>query len=112
MILTITSIELKNPFLFFGFGNYARLNVKQLKASSVIKYKAKGIWTKHYTMSLWNNREDMQNYARTGHHKNSMAKSGKFAKVIRTYTLERDEFPSWPEAKSMLIEKGKALHFK
>ncbi len=112
MKLTITSLELKNPFLFFSFANVARKNVSQLKSSAVVKFKSQGFWTTHYTMTLWNNMEDMQQYARTGHHKDSMKKSGKYAKTIRTLTIDRDEIPSWKEAKSLLLEKGKALHFK
>ena len=111
MKLTITSVELKNPFTFFFFANYARKNVGQLKSSPAVKFKSTGIWTRHYTMSLWNNEEDLKTYARTGHHKESMSRSAKMCKEIRTLTIDRDEMPSWKEAKAMLMEQGKVLTF-
>ena len=111
MKLTITSVELKNPFTFFVFANYARKNVAQLKKSPMVKFKSTGFWTRHYTMTLWNNEEDLKTYAKTGAHKESMAKSPKLAKEIRTLTLDREEMPSWSEAKTLLQEKGKVLRF-
>ena len=60
MIVVITSLELKNPFHFFLFSYKAMYVVKQLKKSNSKAFKSKGIWTKHYTMSLWENEDDMK----------------------------------------------------
>lgn len=111
MTLTITSLELKTPFHFFVFANYARKNVSQLKGSAVVKFKSRGFWTTHYTMTLWNNEEEMREFAYQGAHMDAMKKSKKFAKIIRTLTLPQGEMPAWTEAKVLLKEKGRELRY-
>jgi len=111
MILTITSLELKTPFHFFVFANYARKNVGQLKRSKVVKFKSRGFWKTHYTMSLWNNEEEMRQYARSGAHLDSMKQSGKVAQTIRTLTIDRSEMPAWPEARTLLKAEGRVIQY-
>ncbi|MEZ4722132.1 MAG: DUF3291 domain-containing protein [Flavobacteriales bacterium] len=86
--------------------------ISQLKRTTCVEYRSTGFWTKHYTMSLWNNEEDLKAFARSGEHLEAMKHSKEIARVIRTYTYDSDALPSWKEGKNLLLEKGKVLTFK
>jgi hypothetical protein len=110
MKVTITSIELKSPFKFFALSAQALKITKQLKASKYKAYKSKGFWTKHYTMTLWNDEEEMQEFARSGAHMEAMKISKTMAKEIRTKTIDTDKLPSWKDAIE-LLRQGKAIKY-
>lgn len=110
MKVTITSIELKSPLKFFALSIYALNIVKQLQTSNYKGFKKKGFWTKHYTMTLWNNEEEMKSFARSDTHLKAMKESSKIAKEIRSITIDSAIFPTWKEAKTLLL-KGKVYRF-
>ena len=110
MIVVITSLELKRPYHFFLFSYTAMGVVKQLKKTQSKAFKSTGFWTKHYTMSLWENEEDMKQFAHSGAHLDAMKMSKKVAKEIWTHRLEMDSLPNWKEAKALLKE-GRVLRF-
>ncbi len=102
MKATITSIELKGPLKFFALSASALWIVKQLKATDCKDFKKKGIWTKHYTMTLWNSESELKDFAKSGAHFEAMKKSKQIAKEIRTLTIDAETLPSWNEAKKLL----------
>jgi hypothetical protein len=110
MKATITSIELKGPLQFFALSANALNIIKQLKATNYKDFKKRGIWTKHYTMTLWNNENELKEFARSGAHLDAMKKSKEIAKEIRTITLDADALPSWDEAKK-LLENAKVFKY-
>ena len=110
MKVTITSIELKGPLKFFALSSSALKILKQLKSANSVGFKKKGLWTKHYTMSMWKNEEDMRAFATSGAHLEAMKTSKKIAKEIRTVTIEADQFPDWKTAIALLA-KGKVFKF-
>ncbi|HNI44139.1 MAG TPA: DUF3291 domain-containing protein [Chitinophagales bacterium] len=110
MKATITSIELKGPLKFFALSATALSIIKQLKATNCKDFKKKGIWTKHYTMTLWNNESELKEFAKSGAHLDAMKKSKQMAKEIRTITIDTETLPSWEEAKK-LLESAKVLRF-
>lgn len=110
MKATITSIKLKGPLKFFALSASALQIIKQLKASDCKEFKKKGIWTTHYTMTLWDNEDELQAFARSGAHLNAMKASKKIAREIRTITIDRDSLPNWNEAKS-LLKNGKVMKY-
>ncbi len=110
MKASITSIELKGPFKFFALSAQALSIIKQLKATNCKDFKKRGLWTKHYTMTLWHHENDMKAFALSGAHLDAMKKSKSIAKEIRTITIDTDTLPSWTEAKK-LLEKAKVLRF-
>lgn len=110
MKVTITSIELKGPFKFFLLSSQALKILKQMKATNCKEFKKNGFWTKHYTMTLWNNEAELKDFARSGAHLEAMKKSKEIAKEIRTYTYETNELPSWAEGKRLLMQ-AKVLKF-
>lgn len=110
MKATITSIELKGPFKFFALSASAFRILKQLKTTQCKDFKKKGIWTKHYTMNLWNNESELKEFAASGAHLDAMKKSKTLAKEIRTITIDAYKLPSWDEAKT-LLENAKIIRF-
>ena len=98
MKATITSIELKGPFQFFALSAQALKIIKQLRSTNCKDFKKKGIWTKHYTMTLWNNEDELKAFATSGAHLDAMKSSKQIAKEIRTITIETDALPTWKEA--------------
>ena len=106
MKATITSIELKGPLKFFALSANALNIINQLKATNFKDF----IWTKHYTMTLWNNESELKEFAKSGAHLEAMKKSKQIAKEIRTITIDTDTLPSWDEAKK-LLENAKVFTF-
>lgn len=111
MFATITVIELKSPFKIFALSFHAMKIVEQLKITSCIAHKATGFWTKHYTMTLWDSKESLTAFARSGAHLTAMKLSASLAKEIYTLTIETDSLPNWKEAKERLLKEGKLLKF-
>ena len=110
MKATITSIELKGPLKFFALSANALKIIRQLKATSYKDFKKRGVWTKHYTMTLWNNESELKDFAKSVAHLDAMKKSKDIAKEIRTMTIDTDTLPTWDEAKR-LLENGKVFKF-
>ncbi|MUP47424.1 DUF3291 domain-containing protein [Gramella sp. BOM4] len=102
MKATITSIELKGPVKFFALSYSAMKIIKQLRATNCRDFKKRGFWTWHYTMTLWNNEQELKDFAGSGAHLEAMKKSKKIAREIRTITIETDHLPDWTEAKRLL----------
>lgn len=110
MKASITSIELKGPLKFFALSSKALGIIKQLKATKCKDFKKKGIWTKHYTMTLWNNEAELKEFAKSGAHLEAMKVSNQIAKEIRTITIETDALPNWDEA-IKLLENAKVYKY-
>lgn len=110
MKATITSIELRGPLKFFALSSKALGIIKQLRATQCREFKKRGFWTRHYTMTLWNNESELKDFARSGAHSKAMKSSKVLAKEIRTITIDTDTLPSWAEAMKHL-ENAKVLKF-
>lgn len=109
MILVITCIRLKTPWKFFQLTLHAMHIVRQIKGSQCVGLKKLGFYKKHYTMSLWRNMEEMNQFARNDRHLEAMKKTSSMASEVSTLVMEAEEFPKWKEAKSILKQKGKLL---
>ncbi|MCC6818478.1 MAG: DUF3291 domain-containing protein, partial [Bacteroidia bacterium] len=103
-------IELKGPLKFFALSSNAIKIIRQLKTTQCKAFKKQGIWTKHYTMTLWNSESELKDFATSGAHLEAMKLSKDMAKEIRTITIDANSLPSWSEAKK-LLESAKALYF-
>jgi hypothetical protein len=110
MKATITSIELRGPFKFFALSASALKIIKQLKTTQCLEFKKRGVWTTHYTMTLWNNEQELHNFAMSGAHLEAMKISKKIAKEIRTITYDTTSLPDWKTALA-LLEKGKVIRY-
>jgi len=110
MKVVITSIELRGPLKFFALSASALKILKQLKTANSVDFKKRGIWTKHYTMSLWNNEQEMRAFAMSGAHLEAMKTSKEIAKEIRTITIDAEKLPDWKTAIA-LLENGKVFKY-
>ena len=111
MKLTITSIELKGILKFFVLSQQALFILKQLRSTQCKGFKKKGIWTTHYTMTLWNSEDEMKAFAHSGAHLSAMKLSQNIAKEIKILTVDAHEFTSWSQAIKMLNSQGKTLKY-
>jgi hypothetical protein len=111
MIIIVTHIELRSLWGFFSLSNHARKILAQMKGHSHTGFKKTGRGKNHYTMSRWNNREEMMAFVRSGAHLSSMKKAGKFAAQIRTVSLDREDFPDWQEARTLLSQHGRVIRY-
>ena len=102
MKLSITYIELKSPLKFFSLSWMAMQIMLQLRKTNCKGFKKTGIWTSHYTMSLWETEADMNDFFRSGAHLEAMRNSAKIASFIKVLTIDADNFIPWPDAKKQL----------
>jgi hypothetical protein len=109
-IVTITQIKLKSPFHYFKLSLYALGIVKQLKKSDHLAFKKTGFWTNHYTMTLWESKDKMKEFAMSCAHLEAMKSSAKIAKEIKSVTIDGNELPQWNQAKEIL-SKVKGIHY-
>ncbi|MEQ8469881.1 MAG: DUF3291 domain-containing protein [Marinoscillum sp.] len=110
MKVTVTFIELKSPLKFFSLSANAFQILKQLKSTNHKALKKRGFWMKHYTMTLWENEQELKSFASSGAHLDAMKKSKDIAKEIRTITIDADKLPTWKEAEK-LLEGARVMKF-
>jgi hypothetical protein len=108
MLVTITSIRLKNPFYFFILSYWALKIHFQLKKNGFIAFRKKGLGNLHYTITAWKDEEQMRNFFQDGAHRNAMKKTSLIAKEVCTFTYETDQMPDWEEAIASL-KNGKKM---
>jgi heme-degrading monooxygenase HmoA len=113
MVITLTSITLRSVWKYFQLTNNARKIMMQAKKSKgFVRMKNTGWGKLHYTLSVWESVDDLKQFARSGAHLAAMKVSQSLSTELATYTYETDHIPNWKEAKALLVEKGKVLHFK
>jgi len=110
VIISITSIKLKGPFAFFPFSWRAFRVVQALQRTSCKEFRKHGIWTTHYTMTLWASEQDMNDFVRSKAHLEAMKASSRFAEEIWLHTYEGTTLPAWPEA-IRLLKQGRLLTY-
>jgi len=111
MKVTLTSIKLKGPLKFFALSSRALKITRQLKATNCREFKKRGFWITHYTMTLWNNEEELKQFTRSGAHRQAMKDSAKIAQEVRTYTYDADHLPKWPAAIQLLLYKARIFRY-
>ena len=109
MLMAITLIELRSPLHVFGVNIRAIQVVRQLAKTPCVASKVKGGITRHYTMTLWKNEQDMKAFMRSGAHLDAMKWGAKTAREIRTVVKEADVLPGWKEAE-LLLEQEARVH--
>ncbi len=107
MPISITQIEIIS---YSKLPSFLKMNSKifqQLKNSNCIKYKAIGSWNLKiwYTMSVWENDEEINQFYRNGNHKEAMKSAKHFSSNIKSLRIEGKEFIEWRLAKQLLKKK-------
>jgi Domain of unknown function (DUF3291) len=113
MYAAIASLKLKSVWGFFKLSLHGlKISNQAKKEKGFVSIKNTGFGYLHYTLTLWENEEDLKRFAHSGAHREAMKESGALAQEIRTYTFPAEALPDWKEAKKLVSEKGKVLVFK
>ena len=110
MIISITSIKLKSPLKFFILSYNGMQIMKQLKTTNCQANKTKGFWKMHYTMTLWENENQVMDFVKSDAHLAAMKISKTIAQEIRTVSYNGDKLPDWKTGIDQL-KKGKVISY-
>lgn len=104
MIVSITKIKLNSYTKLFSFFKFNGQIIKELQQSKCKKYKITGEWNLKvwYTMTLWENEDDLNQFYRHGTHLEAMKQSKTFSSHIKSCRTEDNDLINWPEAKKRL----------
>jgi hypothetical protein len=103
MILSITKIELASYSKLIAFFKLNGRIINELKQSKCKKYKITGSWNlkSWYTMTLWVNENEINNFYRNGTHLEVMKKSKTLSSKIQSNRVHNEDLLSWNEAKKL-----------
>jgi hypothetical protein len=103
MILSITKIELNSYLKIIAFFKFNGQIIAELKQSKCKKYKVTGNWNWKvwYTMTLWENENEINDFYRSGTHLEAMKQSKKFSSKIQSRRIQNEDLMSWKEAKKL-----------
>jgi hypothetical protein len=106
MIVSITKIELISYSKLIPFFNLNGQIIKELKQSNCLKFKMTGNWNLKiwYTMTLWENENEITDFYRKGTHLEAMKQSQSFSSKIYSIRIQKEDLMSWKEAKKQLVK--------
>jgi hypothetical protein len=111
MILVITKLELKSYSKFKAFFKFNTQIITELQSSKCKKYKVTGNWTLKvwYTMTLWENEDDLNTFYSNGTHLEAMKQSKSFSSNIQSIKVptENEHLMSWKQSKIVLLRSTK-----
>jgi hypothetical protein len=105
MIVSITKIELISYSKLSAFFKFNGQIITELKQSKCKKHKITGNWNLKvwYTMTLWENEKDINDFYRNGTHLEAMKQSKTFSSKIQSNRLHIEDLMDWKEAKKLFI---------
>jgi hypothetical protein len=105
MIVSITKIELISYSKLIAFFKFNGQIINELKQSKSKKYKITGSWNLRdwYTMTLWENENDINDFYRKGTHLEAMKQSKTFSSKIQSRRINKEYLISWKEAKKLFV---------
>ncbi|MFM2284934.1 MAG: hypothetical protein RLZZ543_431 [Bacteroidota bacterium] len=105
MIVSITKIELRSYSQLRAFFAFNQRIIQALQKAPCKGFKATGSWNLKcwYTMTVWENENDLKLFYKQGVHLEAMKKASHFSHKIQSKRLVRDDVPSWKEAKKLFI---------
>jgi hypothetical protein len=103
MIVSITKIELISYSKLIAFFNFNGQIIKELQLSNCKKHKVTGSWNLKvwYTITLWENENDLNFFYRNGTHLEAMKQSKKFSSKIQSHRIQNEDLMSWKEVKKL-----------
>ena len=103
MLLSITKIELGSYSKLKPFFRFNRAIISELKRSKCTSFKITGSWNfkSWYTMTLWENENDLLQFIASETHLKAMQQSRSFSNNIQLKRLHKNELISWNEAKRL-----------
>ncbi len=101
MIVSITKIELHSYSKLGAFFIFNSQIIKELQQSKCMNHKVTGNWNLRvwYTMTLWENENDINDFYRNGSHLEAMKLSKTFSSKIQSHRIQNEKLLSWKEAK-------------
>ena len=106
MILSITKIELISYSKLIDFFKFNKQIINELKQSKCKKHSLTGNWNLKvwYTMTLWENENEINDFYRNGTHLEAMKKSKKFSNNIQSHRVynETENLMDWKKAKKIV----------
>jgi len=105
MILSITKIELNSYSKLIAFFKFNGQIIKELQQTQCKKHKVTGSWNLKvwYTMTLWENENEINEFYRNGTHLEAMKQSKKFSSKIQSHRIQKEDLLGWKEAKKMFV---------
>ena len=105
MIVSITKIELISYSKLIAFFKFNGQIINELKLSKNKNYKITGGWNLRYwyTMTLWENENDINDFYRNGTHLEAMKQSKTFSSKIQSKRIHKKNLISWKEAKKLFV---------
>jgi hypothetical protein len=103
MIVSITKLELNSYSKLIAFFKFNGQIIKELQQSKCIKHKITGNWNLKvwYTMTLWENENEINDFYRKGTHLEAMKQSKTFSSKIQSKRIYEEDLISWKEAKKV-----------
>lgn len=103
MIVSITKIELNSYSKIIAFFKFNSQIIAELKPSNCKKHKVTGSWNLKvwYTMTLWENENDINDFYRKDTHQEAMKQSSKFSSKIKSHRIQKEDLINWKEAKKL-----------
>jgi hypothetical protein len=110
--VSITGLELKRVWHAPVFWRHAIASMSQAQqADGCISADAKTINGVHHTLSLWQTRDKMLSFLRTGAHLKAMQNFDKFA-TGKVLSFDTDTPPNWSEFHDLWVQRGKTVSGK
>ena len=103
MIISITKIELNSYLKLIAFFKFNIQILNELKKSNCKKQKVTNNWTfkTWYTMTMWENEDDINLFYRNGTHLEAMKQSKMFSSKIKSIRIVNDDLLDWKDAKKL-----------
>jgi hypothetical protein len=105
MIVSITKIELNSYSKLLAFFKFNGQIISELKQSSIKSYQFTWNWNLKvwYTMTLWDNENDLNHFYSNGAHLEAMKKAKFFSSKIQSKRINRKKILDWKEAKNLFL---------
>lgn len=103
MIVSITKIELTAYSKLLAFMQLNQQIIEQLKQSPCKKFKLISNWNLKvwYTMTLWENEQEMNDFYRHGVHVTAMKQASLFSSHIKSLRIHHHDLKPWKEMKAL-----------
>lgn len=104
MIVSITKIELNSYSRLIPFFKFNGQIINELKKSKCKKFKLSNNWNLKvwYTMTLWENETDIDDFYRNGTHLEVMKQSKSFSSNIKSHRVQNSDLLPWKELKKII----------
>lgn len=79
------------------------------QSEGIVKTQGTYRWGVHHTLTVWENKEAMQKYLRSGAHKEAMMRSKDIGSYVKVYGYGSDEIPTMNDALELWNEKGRMV---